>query len=892
MNLLEVPIAGALFLLLFVATALSYVRSRSALAGAVVLVFAASAPLFIARLLDVLFGVDVPYPLSIASALGLLAQPLLTLRLVSMLHPVPRIVSTLALAGYLATSAAVVLFDPLPAALIAATVTVYGLTALTAATYLAAAARRRTGSARIRLYIASAGSVLMAGSLMMIGSAAVLPDGSPVVAAIGRFGVLFAAIAYVTAFLAPRWLRRVWQARTGYELSRRLLSASAEADAGITWRRFTELVAKAAGVTGAGVLLGHRDDGARAVAEVGTLQFPQQTMDGATFGALVAHAQGIHQLAVETAPVEIRQLVAGSGAQFVTLVPFAAPRAEEGLLVLAGERRSLFARDDSEMFALLGVEAALLADRARAAAERAELAGQLAQTVDALRSASQAKSDFVASMSHELRTPLNAILGFSDLMLGEPASDGRHSVRAEWIQYVRTAGQHLLALINDVLDVSKVEAGRLELQVEAIDAEAAVAEAVTGVRPLAAKKNLRLSSQVAMLHVRADRGRLRQMLYNLLSNAIKYTPDQGEVRVEASVDGANAYISVVDTGVGIAPEDQARVFEAFAQVGEPGLRQAGTGLGLALTKRLVEAHGGRLELESTVGVGSRFILVLPLSSPTTAPATGAGAAPIATSASVGEAQPVGRPNVLVIEDDQQAVALLREYLEPDGYEITSARDGVEGIAAARRHRPAAILLDVILPGPDGWEVLRRLKADEELRHIPVVMVTVVDEHGIGLALGAVDYLVKPVERGALLAALRRHVRREPALRRPRILAADDDRAALAFVQATLQSQGCDVTVANGGREAIHAAHAGEFDLVICDIVMPDLDGFEVVARLKASERTRDVPILVLTAHELGASDKARLNGKIVGICEKGEHAAMLLRRWLASLPVAARTNAT
>ena len=243
--------------------------------------------------------------------------------------------------------------------------------------------------------------------------------------------------------------------------------------------------------------------------------------------------------------------------------------------------------------------------------------------------------------------------------------------------------------------------------------------------------------------------------------------------------------------------------------------------------------------------------------------------------------------VLIIEDDPQAVALLRSYLEPDGYVLHAAGDGVDGIAAARRYRPAAILLDVRLPGLDGWEVLRRLKADEDLRQIPVLMITVVDDRNVGLALGAVDYLVKPIERGALLAALQRHVPTRSAAARRRVLVADDDPQSLALVQAALVAQGCDVVLANGGREAVYAAHDADFDLVICDIVMPDLDGFEVVAQLKAAEHSREIPILILTGHTLDAADKARLNGKIIGICEKGDDSAARLRSWIESVaPVA------
>jgi CheY-like chemotaxis protein len=244
--------------------------------------------------------------------------------------------------------------------------------------------------------------------------------------------------------------------------------------------------------------------------------------------------------------------------------------------------------------------------------------------------------------------------------------------------------------------------------------------------------------------------------------------------------------------------------------------------------------------------------------------------------------------VLVIEDDPQALVLLRSYMEPSGYRVVAAGDGPSGITAARRERPSAILLDVLLPGPDGWEVLRQLKADPELQDIPVLMITVVDEREVGLALGAVDYLVKPIERSALLAALERHVPAAPGGRRARVLAVDDDPAALSVVEAALRDQDCEVVLAASGQQALKAARDGPIDLVICDLMMPDLDGFEVIARLKADPGTSEIPILVLTGHELTAGDKARLNGKIVGICEKGEDVAGRLRDWLATVTSVAR----
>jgi signal transduction histidine kinase/CheY-like chemotaxis protein len=885
MDAIGLPAAAIVFLSLFAATVVEYVRRRDALSAAVVLVFATSAPVFIAQLLHTFFAYDLPAQLGLLSALALLGQPLATLWLAAMLHPVPRKVVWLALISFLVTAGPLLLLPSPPSlVLVLATVGVYAITAVGAATYFALAGRRRTGSARARLFIASIASLLMAATLLLAGASQAIPGETPAIETAARYGILVAAIAYAAAFLTPAWLRRVWQRRTGYDLSRRLLTTSAESDPSVTWLRFTELAANAAGVREAVLLHGDDAHGAEVVARVGETQAAKDIWTGTEYAALLAEADKTHQVASDRASSAIREMVGHGPARFVTLVRFAAPHDHVGLLALSSERSSLFARDDREIFEILGFEAALLADRGKTAAELTEVAEQLRTTVAALRTANQAKSDFLASMSHELRTPLNAILGFSDLMRLEPGTDDKRVVPAEWIDHIRVAGQHLLGLINDVLDLAKVEAGRLELHMEEVEPGTAVADALAQLAPLAVQKGVTLSGEVNLPPITADKIRLRQILNNLLSNAIKYTPEGGTVRVEGVADESTVQIAVVDSGVGIAASDLERVFEEFTQVGDVLSRSAGTGLGLALTRRLAEAHGGRVDLESVPGAGSRFTVTLPK----TQVAGPAQAAPVEYAHTVAGARPAEMTpvlpgGVLLIEDDPQAVALLRSYLEPEGYVLATAADGVDGIAAARRLKPSAILLDVMLPGLDGWEVLRRLKTDEALRKIPVLMITILDDQDVGLALGAAGYLTKPIERGVLLTALQRHLPAREDTARPRVLAADDDPVSLALVKAALESQGCEVTLAHGGREAVYAAHAGNFDLVVCDIVMPDLDGFEVVAQLKAAEHTRDVPILILTGHTLDEVDKTRLNGKIVGICEKGDDAASRLWEWLEAI---------
>jgi CheY-like chemotaxis protein len=482
-------------------------------------------------------------------------------------------------------------------------------------------------------------------------------------------------------------------------------------------------------------------------------------------------------------------------------------------------------------------------------------------------------------MSHELRTPLSAVIGFSALMLEEPTAGTTRTVPDEWIGHIHRSGEHLLALINDVLDLTKIEAGRIELKPEPFELGTALNESIEGLRPLSDRKAIAVAVSAEPGAITADRGRLRQIVYNLLSNAIKFTPEGGRISIEARWHGEDAHIVVSDTGVGIAAEDLERIFEEFRQVGDQKAREAGTGLGLALSRRLAEAHGGRLLVASELGVGSRFELVLPGSRADTV----VQPTPAATRAASSES------NLLVIEDDPGAVRLLRAYLEGDGHRVEVATDGETGIAAARSLRPDAIVLDVLLPGIDGWEVLRRLKADPEVRDIPVVVVTVVDERSVAMTLGAADYFLKPVRPEALLARLSQYTfTTKVKQRNVCVLAIDDDPAARALVAKALEPEGFQVMTAESGREGLAIAQECIPELVICDLLMPDMDGYEVVDQLHANEATRDATILILTAADLSEADRERLNGKVAGVVHKNGDPRKALAEWLDRASAAAR----
>jgi CheY-like chemotaxis protein/anti-sigma regulatory factor (Ser/Thr protein kinase) len=356
------------------------------------------------------------------------------------------------------------------------------------------------------------------------------------------------------------------------------------------------------------------------------------------------------------------------------------------------------------------------------------------------------KSEFLASMSHELRTPLNAVIGFSDVLLERMFGD-LNERQEEYVRDIRDSGRHLLELINEILDLSKVEAGRMELEVAALSLPDLLEHGLAMVRERAARHRIALSLEIApeVGVVWADELRLKQVVLNLITNAVKFTPDGGSVDVAAELTGDEVRVTVRDTGVGIAEADQERIFEAFQRGGREAPAE-GTGLGLTLSRRIVELHGGRIWLRSSPGAGSTFAFAIPVSRPVVA------ADDVVVADDVAEA---AGDTVLVVEDDPHSAELLVLYLEGAGHRVVVAGDGAEGLELARRLRPRAVVLDILLPSIDGWELLARLKDEPATAECPVIVVSMLDERGKGLALGASAYLVKPVSREEVLMALTR-----------------------------------------------------------------------------------------------------------------------------------------
>ena len=426
-----------------------------------------------------------------------------------------------------------------------------------------------------------------------------------------------------------------------------------------------------------------------------------------------------------------------AGWKSVLAVPMLREEQIVGALVVRRKRTGSFSEETVELMETFASQSTLALMNAR-------LFRELEKRSAELEVASRHKSEFLASMSHELRTPLNAVLGFSEVLL-ERMFGEINERQEEYLRDIHGSGKHLLELLNEILDLSKVEAGQMELDYTTVELAPLLEHAASMLRERAALKGIDIvveaDEDVGALE--ADELRLKQVVINLVTNAVKFTGDGGEVVVRVKRSGPDVVaITVSDTGIGIPPDDRERIFESFQQGGRGPSREEGTGLGLTLSRRIVELLGGRMWLESEVGVGSTFGFTLPAYRP-----SGAGW--------VGEpGRATELADAVVIDDDRPSLDLLTAYLAGEALRVTPARDGQSGLDAVRRIRPAVVLLDIRLPGMDGWAVLEALKADETTRDIPVVIVSIVDEHPRGAALGAAAYLVKPVSRDALLGALR------------------------------------------------------------------------------------------------------------------------------------------
>jgi len=548
--------------------------------------------------------------------------------------------------------------------------------------------------------------------------------------------------------------------------------------------------------------------------------------------------------------IPANEIMLQAGYRARLLVPLMRFNEVMGALVVRRKAPGEFSKNTIDLLRTFAAQSVLAIQNARLFQEIEEKGRQL-------ELASQHKSQFVASMSHELRTPLNAIIGLTEMMVTNAARFGTEKA-AEPLKRVHRAGQHLLGLINQVLDLSKIEAGKLELNPESVSLAPLIDEVVGTARQLAQqnKNNLVVEAQEKLGVLTVDPMRLRQILLNLLSNACKFT-SQGEVKLRARkvTDGRNwVEFAVADTGIGMTPEQQAKLFEEFTQADSSTARRyGGTGLGLAITRKLARMMGGDVTVTSEPGKGSVFTARLP-----------AGPDPVAKAATNGS-RPPGNDCVLVVDDDATARELIAEQLKAEGFSVVTAAGGLEGLKLAKDLRPMVITLDVMMPDLDGWSVLAALRQDPDLAEIPVIMITILDEHRRGVALGAAGYLTKPIDR----ERLHRMVSRFRVSARPtRVLLVDDDKDQRDRLRGWLDGEQWVVQETADGREALKRLQADKPDVILLDLMMPEMDGFAVVAALQKEPRWRDIPVIVITARDLDAKDRERLNSGVQSVLVK------------------------
>ncbi len=546
----------------------------------------------------------------------------------------------------------------------------------------------------------------------------------------------------------------------------------------------------------------------------------------------------------------------------------------QGVLEVLTIKDKKFVGGELELLSVVANELATGMSRKRLIDELRSKNVALENQTQKTQEASDTLKKFLATFSHELRSPLNSIIGFSDLLATQFDGLSPEAVQ-DFMKNINASGKHLQQIINDILDLSKIEAGKMELHIASYPVNY-FEESVRRVLAAAiTEKNIRLDFSLSpeFEEIVVDQTRFRQILINLVSNAIKFSHKNGSVTVSSERVGNDLQFEVRDAGTGIKPEEVAGLFKPFKQAASgKGLNQQGIGLGLAITKKLIDLHGGKIWIESEYGTGTRVRFRIPLVIDATSEQL--KQAEMLIDALNRENRPSEsgeKPLALIVEDSAQASELLRIHIEAAGYRVEVAHDGVEAIEKAKRLHPNIITLDLMLPVKDGWQVMKELKRHPLCKHIPIIIVSIVDEKNLGFSLGAVDYFVKPVNKEDLLSAMDRvrlHTTSDSQV--PKVLVIDDDRAATDLIEVILESEGYHVLKAFHGKEGLHIAAKERPDVIILDLIMPEMSGLSVAYQLRQIPATRSIPIIVLTSMDIDQETREQLGSYVSGLMSKSQ----------------------
>lgn len=539
----------------------------------------------------------------------------------------------------------------------------------------------------------------------------------------------------------------------------------------------------------------------------------------------------------------------------------------QGVLEVFLRKDDRYIEDDLKTLTLVANELAIGMSRKRLMYEitvkNIELENEKKKTEDA----NEALRRFLATFSHELRAPLNSIVGFSEILTNDVATLPPDKTQ-DFMKNINESGKHLQCLINDILDLSKIEAGKMELHVEAYPVLYFVESLRRVLQGALEARDITLACTVAsdVEQLVVDQTRFKQILVNLVSNAIKYGRQSSTITLDVRRVENEIEVRVIDEGPGIKPEDASKLFNAYQQLGNGPVAKEGTGLGLVITKKLVELHGGHIWVESEWEKGTTFSFRIPMVLPGEIVESAEQLTRVISTTRT--PKPGAPPLALIIEDNDQASQLLRAYLEEAGYRTEVATNGMDGVEKAKELQPNVITLDIFMPMKNGWQVLRELKNHPVCRSIPIIIISISDEKKLGFSMGALDYFVKPVSRAELHEALERVHLQRPSRKNPRVLVIDDDKTALDLMQVMLESEGYRVTKSLNGKEGVRLATEEQPDLIILDLIMPDVSGFNVAYQLKQQSETCGIPIIILTSMDIDDDTRDQMQGFISGIVSK------------------------